>query len=145
MKLLLQRVSHASVTVDGDVIGKISQGLLVLIGVEPQDTAETIEKAAHKITNYRIFNDADDKMNLSVSDISGEVLLVSQFTLAGDTKRGMRPSFSSAAKPEQAEQQYLAVADAIREKGIRCDTGQFAADMKVELLNDGPVTFLMEI
>ena len=145
MKLLLQRVSHASVTVDGDIVGKINKGLLVFIGIEPMDTEDTLEKAAHKICNYRMFSDSEDKMNLSVLDIGGEVLLVSQFTLAGDTKRGMRPSFSSAARPEQAESQYLRVAELIDKKGVRCPTGQFAADMKVELLNDGPVTFLLEL
>ena len=145
MKLLLQRVSHASVKVDGDIIGNIAQGLLVFIGIEPDDQDETLERAAHKICNYRVFSDNEDKMNLSVTDIEGEVLLVSQFTLAGETKRGMRPSFSKAAKPDQANAQYLKVAELIAQKGVKCDTGKFGADMKVELLNDGPVTFLLEL
>ncbi len=145
MKLLLQRVRHASVRVDDNIVGQIGQGLLVFIGIEPSDRDETLERAAHKISNYRVFNDDEDKMNLSVSDIGGDILLVSQFTLAGDTRRGMRPSFSKAAKPDQANVQYLKVAELINQKGVKCETGRFGADMKVELLNDGPVTFLLEL
>ncbi|MBT8139255.1 MAG: D-tyrosyl-tRNA(Tyr) deacylase [Gammaproteobacteria bacterium] len=144
MKALIQRVSRAAVTVEGQTVGEIGSGLLVLLGVERGDEVLTAQKMAAKLCNYRVFADRDEKMNLSVSDVKGSVLLVSQFTLAANTDKGLRPSFSRAAEPTEAERLYLLVAEKIREKNIRVATGQFAADMQVELVNDGPVTFLLQ-
>lgn len=144
MKALIQRVSSASVTVDNEVVGEIQQGLLILLGVEPEDTEDTVKAACSKLTRYRVFSDQDGKMNLSVKDVCGSVLLISQFTLAGDTKKGLRPSFSSAAKPDHAKAIYQQLAEQLRLEGVPCDTGIFAADMKVALVNDGPVTFMLE-
>ena len=144
MKALLQRVRGARVEVDGEVVGAIDQGLLVLVGVEPQDDEARADKLLHKLLNYRVFSDAEGKMNLSLKDVDGGLLLVSQFTLAADTKSGMRPSFSSAAKPEQGAALFdylLARADA---QHARVASGRFGADMQVHLVNDGPVTFLLE-
>ena len=145
MKALIQRVTEASVTVDGQLIGEIGQGLLVLLGVERGDDADITRRLAERLTAYRIFADAAGKMNLSVSDISGSVLVVSQFTLVADTSKGLRPGFASAAKPEQAEQFYNLLVEKIRQQNIEVATGEFAADMQVRLVNDGPVTFLLEI
>lgn len=145
MKALLQRVRHASVEVDGAVVGDIEQGLLVFVGVEKDDDEAAADKLLAKLLAYRVFADDDDKMNRSVADISGGVLLVSQFTLAADTRKGLRPSFSSAAPPAQAEALYdymLAQAQALHSGKVA--SGQFAADMQISLLNDGPVTFLLE-
>ncbi|RMA80167.1 D-aminoacyl-tRNA deacylase [Umboniibacter marinipuniceus] len=144
MQVLIQRVSEASVTVDGSVVGKINKGLLALVGIEAHDTEETVQRAAQRLTKYRVFSDENGKMNLSVKDIEGGILVVSQFTLAADTKRGLRPSFSSAASPELAQELYLSLSQAIKESGVKVATGQFAADMKVALINDGPVTFQLE-
>ena len=141
---LIQRVTEANVVVENEVVGEISQGLLILLGVEPDDTHDTVVAACQKLSKYRVFSDSEGKMNLSVKDIEGSVLLISQFTLAGDTKRGLRPSFSSAAKPDQAKAMYQQLAEEFRKNGIQCETGIFAADMKVSLTNDGPVTFLLE-
>lgn len=141
MQGLIQRVSQAQVVVDGDVVGEIGQGILLLLGVEKPDNEETADKLLHKVSNYRIFSDDNGKMNLSVKDIDGELLVVSQFTLAADTKKGMRPSFSSAGTPAQAEQLYDYFVQQAKASGLRVATGQFAADMKVSLVNDGPVTF----
>ena len=150
MIALLQRVKFASVTVDEKKIASIQQGLLVLLGVEKNDDENTVEKLAEKILKYRIFADPDDKMNLSVLDIKGSVLMVPQFTLAADTKKGLRPSFSGAASPEKGLALFTQLIDIMRVKGGSMaddlsvnwlQTGQFGADMAVELLNDGPVTF----
>ncbi|WP_419148167.1 D-aminoacyl-tRNA deacylase [Pseudoalteromonas 'SMAR'] len=141
MQGLIQRVSQAQVVVDGEVVGEIGQGILLLLGVEKPDSEETADKLLHKVSNYRIFTDDNGKMNLSVKDIAGELLVVSQFTLAADTKKGMRPSFSSAGSPAQAEQLYDYFVQQAKASGLQVATGQFAADMKVSLVNDGPVTF----
>jgi len=143
MKALIQRVSRAGVVVDGKTVGDIQQGLLVLLGVEKEDTEASAEKLLDKVLQYRIFADADSKMNLSVQDINGGVLLVSQFTLAADTRKGLRPSFSSAAAPEKAKALYDYAEYYLRGKHAVVATGIFAADMQIELVNDGPVTFLL--
>ena len=149
MKALIQRVTHASVTVNEEIVGNIDQGLLVFIGIEKQDTKAQADKMLHKLFHYRMFNDSEGKMNLSVKDIEGGLLIVSQFTLAADTKKGLRPSFSSAAVPAEAETIYdYLVQNAQQQSAITNNTvasGRFGADMKVSLLNDGPVTFLLEI
>lgn len=146
MKALIQRVSHASVTVDGQITGQIQQGLLVLLGVEKHDSEQACEKLLERVLKYRVFADEAGKMNLSVKDIQGGVLLVSQFTLAADTKSGLRPSFSVAATPADAERLYEhGIAFLQQQPEIQLGTGIFGADMKVELLNDGPVTFLLEV
>lgn len=145
MIALIQRVKRASVTVEGVVVGKIDQGLLVLLGVEREDNAEKLAKLATKVINYRVFSDDNGKMNLNLSQVGGKLLVVSQFTLAADTAKGLRPSFSCAATPEQAKQLYLDFVAFCRQQGIETQTGQFAADMQVELLNDGPVTFNLQV
>ena len=154
MIALLQRVNSASVTVSGETIARIPQGLLVLLGVEKKDDAVTVNRLAEKILKYRVFADADDKMNLSVLDIKGSVLMVPQFTLAADTQKGLRPSFSSAADPEKGFALFAQLIDIMRVKGetmvdgLPADwlqTGRFGADMAVELLNDGPVTFNLTV
>jgi len=141
MQGLIQRVKHAKVEVDNQVIGQIEQGILLLLGVEKLDDKSTADKLLHKVSNYRIFTDENDKMNLSLKDIQGELLVVSQFTLAADTKKGMRPSFSSAATPVQARELYEYFVSQAQSQGIKVATGEFAADMQVSLCNDGPVTF----
>lgn len=143
MKALIQRVSEASVTIAGKRVGEIQQGLLVLLGIERDDGLDDVSKLAKKVASYRVFADADDKMNLSVLDIAGGVLVVSQFTLAADTNSGRRPSFSSAAPPDQAEPLYRAFVNALQQQGITAATGEFGADMAVALVNDGPVTFML--
>lgn len=144
MKLVLQRVSNASVCVEGEEIARIGSGLLVLFGVEKGDALSRADFLAEKTVNLRIFPDDAGKMNLSLKDIGGEVLVVSQFTLAGDCSKGRRPGFDKAALPRDAEALYLRYVDAITETGCKVATGQFAADMQVELVNDGPVTFILE-
>jgi D-aminoacyl-tRNA deacylase len=144
MKALIQRVRGARVEVDGEVVGAIDQGLLALVGVEPQDTPASVEKILHKLLNYRVFSDAAGKMNLSLSDSGGGLLLVSQFTLAADTKSGLRPSFSSAAPPALGAELFDLLVTQARSKHPQVATGQFGADMQVHLVNDGPVTFLLE-
>lgn len=144
MKALLQRVSEASVTVAGERIAAIGPGLLVLLGVEPDDGADQGDWLAAKTLALRIFPDADKPMNRSVTDIGGEVLVVSQFTLAADTSRGNRPGFSSAAPPELAERLYEDFVARLRERHERIATGRFGSDMQVALVNDGPVTFLLQ-
>jgi D-tyrosyl-tRNA(Tyr) deacylase len=143
MKALIQRVSSAQVNVNGETVGKIGQGLLVLLGVERDDDRARAEKLLDKLLQYRIFSDADGKMNLSVQDVSGGVLLVSQFTLAADTNKGLRPSFSCAASPELAHELYDHAVGYLQKKHGDVATGIFAADMQVQLVNDGPVTFLL--
>ena len=142
---LLQRVSRASVTVEGECIGQIGTGLMVLVGVEKSDSREQAERLVKKLLEYRVFSDDDGKMNLSVLDIAGGVLLVPQFTLAADTGKGKRPSFSSAASPEQAADLFAAVVDIMSRQLPRLQTGKFGADMAVELINDGPVTFWLQV
>lgn len=144
MKGLIQRVSHASVRVDGEIVGAINGGVLLLLGVERDDDEQKLDKLLHKLLNYRIFSDDDGKMNLSVSDIKGGILVVSQFTLAADTRKGLRPGFSTAAEPTLAEDLYDKFVEKLKSQHEKVETGIFAADMKVELLNDGPVTFMLE-
>ena len=131
--------------VDQQLIGKIGRGLLVFLAVEKLDSEAQAERMAEKLMAYRVFADEQGKMNLSVSDISGEILLVSQFTLAADTPKGLRPGFSNAAEPGLAEQLYEFLVDRLRQQGLPVATGQFAANMQVHLVNDGPVTFLLEL
>jgi len=138
---LIQRVSWAKVEVEGQLIGQIKQGILVLVGMEKEDQPEQADKLLHRLLNYRIFADDDDKMNLSVTDIKGGVLLVPQFTLAANTKKGLRPSFSSAKPPSEAESLFLYLLKQAEKHYNTVQSGQFGADMKVSLLNDGPVTF----
>ncbi|WP_298184880.1 D-aminoacyl-tRNA deacylase [uncultured Pseudomonas sp.] len=144
MKALIQRARGARVEVAGEVVGAIDQGLLALVGVEPHDTPASVEKILHKLLNYRVFSDAAGKMNLSLSDIAGGLLLVSQFTLVADTKSGLRPSFSSAAPPALGAELFDLLVTQARAKHPQVATGQFGADMQVHLVNDGPVTFLLE-
>lgn len=144
MRALIQRVAQAKVVVDQQCIGAIDQGLLVFIGVEKGDTSEDADRLLKKLLAYRVFSDQDDKMNLSVTDVNGGLLLVSQFTLAANTQKGLRPSFSSAAPPAEGEALYNYFVAQARHLHTQVETGRFGADMKVELLNDGPVTFLLE-
>jgi D-tyrosyl-tRNA(Tyr) deacylase len=146
MRALIQRVTQASVSVDQQVGGQIDQGLLLLLGVQKNDTQQQADKLLQKIINYRVFSDVDEKMNLSLLDIAGGLLIVSQFTLAADTKKGLRPGFSSAAEPEVARSLYDYFVAQARKESIteNVQTGVFAADMQVALVNDGPVTFLLE-
>ena len=137
---LIQRVTQAKVEVDGKIVGQIGQGLLVLLGVEKQDDRSKADKLAEKVLNYRVFSDEAGKMNLNVQQIGGELLVVSQFTLAADTQKGLRPSFSKGAAPQLADELYQYFAQKCGEK-VKVATGQFAADMQVSLVNDGPVTF----
>ncbi|MFM4969406.1 D-aminoacyl-tRNA deacylase [Aeromonas veronii] len=145
MIALIQRVSEASVTVEGEVTGAIGQGLLVLLGVEQGDDEAKADKLLHKVSSYRVFSDENGKMNLNVSQIGGSLLVVSQFTLAADTKSGMRPSFSCGAHPSEAERLYDYFVAKAAASGIPTETGRFAADMKVALVNDGPVTFWLQV
>lgn len=144
MKVVLQRVAHASVTVDEKVIGKIQRGFLLLVGVTHDDAMEDMEYLVRKIVQMRIFEDEDGKLNRSIQDIGGEILSVSQFTLYAETKKGNRPSFSKAAPGDVALEMFEQFNGLLRDTGIPVETGQFGADMKVELLNDGPVTILLD-
>lgn len=141
MKALIQRVSEASVRVEGEIISEISQGLVVLLGVEKGDDSAALDKLLHKVSHYRIFADEDGKMNLNVQQVNGSLLVVSQFTLAADTRKGLRPGFSTAAAPELAEGLYEEFITKAKALSINVGTGSFGADMKVALINDGPVTF----
>jgi len=145
MIALIQRVSRASVTVEEQVIGEIAQGLLVLLAIEPEDNEAKAKRLAQRVAGYRVFNDENGKMNLNVEQAGGDLLVVSQFTLAADTNSGLRPSFTTAANPELSEHLYEYFTHQLREKGFKVPTGEFAADMKVELINDGPVTFQLAI
>lgn len=145
MIALLQRVSSASVTVNKKVISEIEQGLLVFLAVQPEDTEIKVKRLAQRVASYRMFNDDNGKMNLNVKQVNGDVLVVSQFTLAANTNSGLRPSFTSAAKPEFSKKLYEYFCQQLREHGLRVPTGEFAADMQVKLLNDGPVTFTLTI
>ncbi|WP_317932479.1 D-aminoacyl-tRNA deacylase [Halioxenophilus sp. WMMB6] len=144
MKSVIQRVKQASVTVAGEVVGSIDQGLLVLVGVEQQDSEVEADKLLKKLLQLRIFADSEGKMNCNVQQIGGGLLLVSQFTLAADTRKGNRPGFSGAAPPELAERLYNYMVDQARAQHSPVATGIFAADMQVALINDGPVTFLID-
>jgi D-tyrosyl-tRNA(Tyr) deacylase len=141
---LLQRVSEARVRVDGEIVGEIGQGLLVLVGVESNDAQPQMERLLERLLGYRVFEDKEGRMNLSLRDIGGGLLLVPQFTLAADTNKGMRPSFTSAASPDQAEQIFALLLEKARHDYEKVESGRFGADMKVELINDGPVTFWLE-
>ena len=145
MKGLIQRVSSARVEVAGEVVGAIEQGLLVLVGVEPQDDPVRADKLLHKLLNYRVFSDAAGKMNLSLQDIGGGLLMVSQFTLAADTRSGLRPGFSTAAPPALAEELFDYLLNRAQAQHPQVACGRFGADMQVHLVNDGPVTFLLEV
>ena len=144
MRALLQRVAEASVTVDGDSVGQISRGLLVYLGVAPGDTEEDVAYLVDKLAGLRVFADEAGKMNLSVRDAEGAILLISNFTLCGDCRKGRRPSFDHAAKPIQAESLYDAVAAGLREQGVAVELGRFGAMMQVCSVNDGPVTFWLD-
>ena len=144
MKVVIQRVSEASVKVSGEIVGEISQGLLLLVGIEENDEKEDAEWLAKKILDLRIFSDEEKKMNRSVKDINGEILCVSQFTLIADYKKGNRPSFIKAAKPEKAVPLFEYFKGLIKSSGLKTESGIFGADMKVSLLNDGPVTIVMD-
>ena len=144
MKALIQRVRQAHVEVAGEVVGAIDQGLLVLVGVEPQDSEASAAKLLHKLLNYRVFSDSDGKMNLSLTEVAGGLLLVSQFTLAADTRKGLRPGFSTAAPPARGEALFDHLVGLARQQHDPVATGRFGADMQVHLINDGPVTFLLE-
>jgi D-tyrosyl-tRNA(Tyr) deacylase len=144
MRAVVQRVKHCRVAVEGTVVGEIGPGLLVLLGVGKSDNEAAADYLAEKILGLRIFEDGQEKMNLSVLDQAGAMLVVSQFTLFGDVRRGKRPSFDAAARPEEAKRLYEYFVTKIRESGIRCETGQFQAMMDVELVNQGPVTILLD-
>jgi len=144
MRAVVQRVSEASVEVDNKIIGKINNGLLVLLGVGKDDSEEDVKYLAEKIVNLRIFDDKDGKMNLSLLDVNGELLIVSQFTLYGDCRKGRRPSYSESATPEKAEKLYNLFVDFSKKSGLKVETGRFGAYMKVSLVNDGPVTLLLD-
>lgn len=144
MRIVLQRVVSASVTVDGNVCGKIGTGYLVLLGIGKEDTEAECRRLADKVMNLRIFSDENDKINLSLSDVDGELLVVSQFTLYADCRKGNRPNFIQAGAPEEAERLYEYFVEYCRSKGKHVETGIFGADMKVELVNDGPFTVIIE-
>lgn len=144
MRTIIQRVSEASVSIQGEKTRKIQKGLLLFVGIGPEDTAEDVSWFTQKIINLRIFNDTDGKMNLSIQDIKGEILLVSQFTLYASTKKGNRPSFIQSAKPEIAIPLYERFIEKIKQTGIEIQTGTFGADMKISLTNDGPVTIIID-
>lgn len=144
MRVVLQRVKHASVTIDGSVHGEIKQGFLALVGITNDDTKEIVEKLAKKCAQLRVFEDEAGKLNLGLSDIQGEVLSISQFTLYADCKKGRRPGFEKAAKPDLAKPLYEYFNEQLESYDIHVETGVFGADMKVDLLNDGPVTILLD-
>lgn len=145
MKAVVQRVSSSNVRVDGELIGSVGKGFNVLLGVEPEDTKEHADVLAAKISKLRVFEDENGKMNLSIQDVDGEILVISQFTLCADIKKGNRPSFTTAAAPEKAEELYRYFQKKLAENGVRkVEHGKFGADMKVEINNDGPVTILMD-
>ena len=144
MRVVAQRVSKAQVSIEGNVVGKIDKGLLIFLGITHRDNEKDAKWLVNKISGLRIFSDEDGKMNKSIEDIEGEILLISQFTLYGDARKGRRPSFIDAAKPDIAVPLYNKFIELIREKNLKVSTGEFGADMKVELLNDGPVTMIIE-
>ena len=144
MRCVIQRVTQASVTVDGEAIGSIGKGFMVLIGAGVEDTEKDVRYMVEKVPNLRIFEDEAGKMNLSLMDVGGEILAVSQFTLYGDARGSRRPSFIAAARPEKANELYEALVDGWRQRGVHVETGRFRAEMQVSLINDGPVTMLMD-
>ena len=144
MRAVIQRVSQAEVKVDADIVGKIDEGLLILLGVEKQDSDEDLKYLYDKITNLRIFEDMQGKMNLSVRDVQGQLLVVSQFTLYADCRKGRRPSFENAASPEKARMYYENFIELAKNDGFKTETGQFQAHMTVMLYNDGPVTIMLD-
>lgn len=144
MRIVLQRVSSASVEVDGNICGKIGTGYLVLLGAGQEDSEDDCRKLADKMTNLRIFSDENDKINLSLKDVGGELLIVSQFTLYADCRKGNRPNFIQAGKPDEAERLYEYFVQYCRDKGFTVETGIFGADMKVSLVNDGPFTICLD-
>jgi D-aminoacyl-tRNA deacylase len=144
LKALLQRVTRASVTVSGEIIGSIGSGLAVLVGVANEDTFKDAQYLAQKMVGLRIFTDAEGKFNLSISDIKGDLLIISQFTLLADTHKGRRPSFTDAAPPTRAEELFNLFVDKVRATGLKVETGRFQAHMLVEIHNDGPVTVLLD-
>lgn len=144
MRFVIQRVLNSKVEVDNKVVGKIGKGFMVLIGIQHEDTKEIADFLIKKLLNLRVFSDENDKMNLSLKDVNGELLLVSQFTLYADCKKGNRPSFINSAKPEYANELYEYIIEKCKESGFCVQTGIFGADMKVELVNDGPVTIVLD-
>lgn len=144
MKTVIQRVNNANVVVDGKTVGEIKKGLVILLGVSDLDTEETVKNMVKKIINLRIFTDENDKMNLSIKDIKGEMLVISQFTLYADCKKGNRPSFTDAGKPEHANKLYEYFIEEVKKQDIKVEHGIFGAHMKVNLTNDGPVTIMLE-
>lgn len=144
MRLLVQRVLNSNVKVDGKVTGEINKGYMVLLGVTHDDDTEKADYLVKKLINLRVFEDENGKMNLNINQVGGELLIISQFTLYGNTKDGNRPSFTEAAKPEKAEKLYNYFVEQCRKEGIKTETGIFGADMKVSLINDGPVTVMLE-
>ena len=144
MRAVIQRVKEASVVIDGKVYSNIGRGFLVLLAVEEKDTEKDMEFLLKKIPNLRVFEDENGKMNLSLKDIGGEMLVVSQFTLLGNVKRGLRPDFTRAERPDRAEKMYLEFVEKVREQGIPVKTGKFAALMEVKLINEGPVTIIID-
>lgn len=144
MRAVIQRVTSSSVEVCGEVVGRIGKGFTVLLGVREDDTPEDLKYMEEKIKGLRVFEDDQGKMNLSLDAVGGEILLISQFTLYGDARKGRRPSFTEAAKGEKAEALYEALAEALRRSGLRVETGKFGAEMKVSIDNDGPVTILLD-
>ncbi|MCT4621465.1 MAG: D-aminoacyl-tRNA deacylase [Marinisporobacter sp.] len=144
MRAVIQRVKEAKVSVEGKITGKVDEGFLVLLGVEEEDTEKDLEYMVEKIVKLRVFEDDEEKMNLSLLDIKGEMLVVSQFTLLGDCRKGRRPNFMNAAKPDTADQIYMKFVEKVRAYEIKTETGVFGAHMEVDLCNDGPVTILID-
>lgn len=144
MRVVLQRVKEASVTVDGSIIGQIDRGFLLLVGVTHEDTLDQVNWLADKIAGLRVFEDEEERMNCSLDDVDGKILSVSQFTLYGDVKKGRRPAFTEAAKPDLANELYEAFNTRLRSNGVTVETGQFGAMMDIALINDGPVTLILE-
>jgi D-tyrosyl-tRNA(Tyr) deacylase len=144
MKALIQRVSEARVDIEGNTVAKIGNGMLVFLGIEKSDIENDIKYIVKKVSNLRIFEDAQEKMNFSVQDIKGELLVVSQFTLSADCKKGNRPSFDSAEEPVRAKEMYMKFIDTLRENGLPVATGDFGAYMQIYLINDGPVTIILD-
>lgn len=144
MRVIIQRSLNSNVRVDGEIIGEIDRGVVLLVGVTHEDTKDDVAYLARKVANMRLFEDEESKVNLSLSDVGGEILSISQFTLYGNTKKGNRPSFTNAAKPDLANQLYENFNQALRDYGYKVETGQFGANMELKITNDGPVTILLD-